>query len=590
MRTSCCAAVFAITVAGIVLPTSPATAAAPEGVSPGGVDRALAIEGRCPSFSWGAVDDAAFYEVVAYRLPEGVDLAALADVDLSVGENVLYTQVAGKATAWTPELERCFIPGNSYIWFVRAVFGEDGTAAATDWSQGLFFSVAAAPSTHEVRRAIGVLQRYLEEGGGGSEQLAALLSNEAANADPGAARRSPSAGTSKLAGRALPGTAAIRGEQADPTGETYGVYGVTNSSTGGSFGLAGEATAATGEVFGVGGITASADGAGVVAFNAAGGTDLILGADEYSAHLTELGLSRSVPGPATFDVTNSDGAGGMTLRVDGVDVVTTATDRDALGGLSCASGEVTKWNGSRWACDDDLDTDTTYSASPPISMSGTSIGLDSSPCSNGGGWFWSPAGWVCELVTGDNIADGSVSGVDISDRSITGTDIQQGAVGSSEIKDRAVWGIHIQDRSITGTDIQQGAIGSFEIEDGAVWGVDIHDSSVTGADIQGEAITSAHILNGTIGGGDIAPEAIGVENLRGGSVTREKINGVEKECYEVAPYCGGSGLTLDYQCWTVVCNPGPPAVYFDCDGACNNNSGVPCPNTLVGYLLSPAGR
>lgn len=354
MRTTWCAAVLAIMVAGIVLPASAAKAAAPEGVSPGGVDRSPAIKGRCPSFSWGAVDDAAFYEVLAYRLPEGVDLAALADVDLSVAEEVLYKQVAGKATAWTPELERCFIPGNSYIWFVRAVFEEDETAAATDWSQGLFFSVAAAPSAQEVQQARGVLQRYLEEGGGGSEQLAALLSNT--GADTSAARRSRGAGISKLAGWALPGSAAIRGEQVDPAGETYGVYGVTSSSTGGSFGVAGEATAATGEVFGVGGVTASADGAGVFAFNAAGGTDLILGADEASAHLTELGITRSVPGPATFDVTNSDGAGAMTLRVDGVDVVTTATDQDALGGLSCASGEVAKWNGSAWGCAADLDT------------------------------------------------------------------------------------------------------------------------------------------------------------------------------------------------------------------------------------------
>ena len=64
----------------------------------------------------------------------------------------------------------------------------------------------------------------------------------------------------------------------DPTGETYGVYGITNSSTDGSLGVVGEATAATGEVYGVGGITASVEGAGVIAFNAADGPDLQLGA------------------------------------------------------------------------------------------------------------------------------------------------------------------------------------------------------------------------------------------------------------------------------------------------------------------------
>lgn len=213
---------------------------------------------------------------------------------------------------------------------------------------------AAAPTTEEVRQALEVFLRYLDEGGDGSEQLAAILSNAAVNTSTG--RRSQSVGKSGLVGRSLPGTAAVKGEQMDPTGETYGVYGLTGSGTLGSSGVAGEATAATGEVFGVAGVTSSADGAGVVAYNAANGTDLILGADGASAHLTELGLSRSIPGPATFNVTNSDGAGFMTLQVDGVDVVTTATDSDALGGLNCAGGEVAKWNGSAWQCAEDLDT------------------------------------------------------------------------------------------------------------------------------------------------------------------------------------------------------------------------------------------
>jgi len=37
-------------------------------------------------------------------------------------------------------------------------------------------------------------------------------------------------------------------------------------------------------------------------------------------------------------------------------VVTTATDREALAGLSRANGEVTKWNGSAWSCAEDLDS------------------------------------------------------------------------------------------------------------------------------------------------------------------------------------------------------------------------------------------
>ncbi len=372
--------------------TSAATAInATEGVSPGAGDRLAVIRDGCTTFSWGEVDGAAFYEVVAYQLPESKDFAALAGVDLSQTDEVLYTRVAGKATAWTPELDRCFASGGSFVWFVRAVFDENASPAAGDWSQGLFFSVAAAPSAQEVRQALGVMQRYLAEGGDGGEELAALISDADLDSDAvtRAPHRSRNAAANKLDGRVLPGTAAIRGEQVDPTGETYGVYGITNSSTDGSLAVVGEATAATGEVFGVGGITASADGAGIIAFNAANGTDLVLGADGYSAHLTELGLARSAPGPVTFSFENSEPTGSMMLQIDGVDVVTTATDHDTVGGLSCldnqiakwntvlgewecsgdmdtdtlaglscASGELAKWNGAQWSCDSDLDTDT----------------------------------------------------------------------------------------------------------------------------------------------------------------------------------------------------------------------------------------
>ena len=342
---------------------------ATEGVSPGAGDRLAVIRDNCPTFSWGEVDDAASYEVVAYRLPKNEDSIGSAQVELSKENEVLYTRVAGAATAWTPSLERCFLSGGSYVWFVRAVFDEDGTPTAGDWSEGLYFSVVAAPSAEEVRQALGVLQRYLEEGGGGNEELAAITSGSGSGG--GAPQTTRNAGTIKVAGRALPGTAAIRGEQPDPTGETLGVYGISNSSTNGSFGVAGESTAATGEAYGVGGITASVDGAGVIAFNASNGTDLILGADSYSAHLTEMGITRSLPGPATFDIDNPDGAGSMTLRVDGVEVVTTATDRDALGGLSCMSGELTKWNGSQWVCAPDADS--TYSNGFGLGLIGDTV-------------------------------------------------------------------------------------------------------------------------------------------------------------------------------------------------------------------------
>jgi len=411
-------------IAAIILTATAVNAT--EGVSPGAGDRLTVIRDGCPTLSWGEVDGAAFYEVVAYRLPEGQDFAALAGFDLAETDEVLYTRVSGKATGWTPDHERCFAARGNFVWFVRAVFDDGDGLSADDWSQGLYFSVTAAPSAAEVRQALGVLQRYLAEGGGGTEELVGLISD----VDAGPAHRTRNTATNKLTGRVLPGTAAIKGEQTDPTGETYGVYGVTNSSTDGSIGVVGEATAETGEASGVSGITASADGAGVIAFNAAGGTDLLLGAGDSSAHLTELGLTRWLPGAAAFDINNPDGAGSMTLRVDGVDVVTTATDRDALGDLGCASGEVAKWNGSQWVCGPDADS--TYSNGNQLDLVGTTFnvvegpdsGLDADTFDSHNSDHFATADHTHALTFGQNLpdkwicADCYLNGIDLMDTTL----------------------------------------------------------------------------------------------------------------------------------------------------------------------------
>ena len=392
-----------------------------EGVSPGAADRAPTIEGRCPSFSWGAVDGAEFYEIVAYRLPETNEIAELREVELSQANEVFYTRVVGAALSWTPELEQCFTAGGSYVWFVRAVFDKEDVLEAGKWSQGLYFSVAAAPSAREVRQALGVLKRYLEDGGGGGEaELAAIISGTESVSETGSGsgtlNRTRSTGTNKLAGEALPGTAAIKGEQVDPTGETYGVYGITNSSTDGSLAVVGEATAATGEVYGVGGITASVEGAGVIAYNAADGPDLQLTSDSAgSAWLTEAGLDRNHPAPVTFNFENSSPTGSMALQIDGVEVVTTATDQDTVGGLSCVHDQIARWNTvlGEWECSDDVDTDTD-------TLGGLACGTDQIAKWSGTFWYCSPdegttysAGNQLNLVgTEFNVVEGSGSGLD----------------------------------------------------------------------------------------------------------------------------------------------------------------------------------
>ena len=50
-------------------------------------------------------------------------------------------------------------------------------------------------------------------------------------------------------------------------------------------------------------------------------------------------------------------------------------DDDTLAGLGCAIDQVSKWNGSGWVCEEDIDTDTTYSAGTGLDLQGTTFVL-----------------------------------------------------------------------------------------------------------------------------------------------------------------------------------------------------------------------
>ena len=65
--------VAAVVVVLVTVSLGVSWARGPAGVSPGAVDRVAEIEGRCPTFSWEGDPGAALFELVAYRLPEGLD-------------------------------------------------------------------------------------------------------------------------------------------------------------------------------------------------------------------------------------------------------------------------------------------------------------------------------------------------------------------------------------------------------------------------------------------------------------------------------------------------------------------------------------
>ena len=337
----------AITVAFALLITSVgASDLGPQGVSPGAPDRIAQIGVGCPAFSWEATPGAEWFELAVYRLD--ADAPTLASIELTSDNEVLSKSISGRAMAWTPEAADCFAPGDRYVWFVRAVTDAD-TWEGSEWSQPRFFEVAAAPSVNELERALEVLRRWEAANGDASPMLSSAAAPAAASTsfpDSGSGTRSGSIHLKSV----ITGATAIRGLQSDVTGETYGVVGISNSP----------------------------DGAGVAAANSNGGPDLVLdGSEDYlvDAEFSESGINRPWGTPQTFNIRNSAGSG-MTLQVDGVEVVTTATDQDAVGALSCASGEVAKYNGSAWNCAPD--DDTTYSAGGGMSLSATTFSVNTS--------------------------------------------------------------------------------------------------------------------------------------------------------------------------------------------------------------------
>jgi len=54
--------------------------------------------------------------------------------------------------------------------------------------------------------------------------------------------------------------------------------------------------------------------------------------------------------------------------------------------------------------------------------------------------------------------------------------------------------------------------------------------------------------------------------------------------------CASTESTLLYQCQTVLCNPGPPNLFFACNGRCSSATIRTCDNTLVGDMISPASQ
>lgn len=284
-------------------------------VSPGETDHAVEAASGCPTFSWSASTGATSYELAVLRLDRGEE-----------PEVVWSRTVAGSATSWSPSRRECLEAGGRYAWTVRAL-GADAAAADSEWAAVRRFDVPAAPGADEIAAALATLERWRQAGGGvaGAEAVASGLRPAPASTLHRMPANAPGGGSLSLAS----GVAAIRGENPDISGSALGVLGLSHSPA----------------------------GAAVVARNESAGADLVLDGEANAATdslLRQDSLDRPSANLESFDFRNS-GAGSMALKVDGVAVVTTATDQDTLGALSCPDGQIAKRIAGIWQCANDDD-------------------------------------------------------------------------------------------------------------------------------------------------------------------------------------------------------------------------------------------
>ena len=156
------------------------------------------------------------------------------------------------------------------------------------------------------------------------------------------------------------------------------------------------------------------------------------------------------------------------------------TDNDALGGLTCANGQVGKWNGTAWACAPDANT--TYSAGAGLDLTGTVFSL--------------------------------------ADLGVTTPKLANLAVGTPKLADGAVTSSKIADGGIATADLAGGAVTSAVIADGAVALADLGQNGCTPGQIlkwNGTAWACADDVD-TNSGGTVASVATGA-GLTGGPIT-----------------------------------------------------------------------
>lgn len=121
-------------------------------ISPGGVEVAARIFGRCPTFTWSMVEGARAYELLIYEIAAEGD-----EGEPELVEPPLTVAVDGNASSWMASGDLCLATGGRYAWTVRGAVAE----GPTPWARPLLFSVEEefGPQA-ELQRAV---EEYLEQ-------------------------------------------------------------------------------------------------------------------------------------------------------------------------------------------------------------------------------------------------------------------------------------------------------------------------------------------------------------------------------------------------------------------------------------------
>ena len=312
--------------------------AEPSAVSPGSSLDVSRTSSTCPTFSWTADSADTAVELFLWDVSESRERGER--------EALLKRRFVAGATSWTPSLDDCLEAGRTYGWGVRSL-----TGGAIEVPTVLLFEVLEpAPGVGRT----GETER-------GRTRVGTEVDRRPLD------RRGAAVGQSEARARPQPGTV---------TGGSIAKASISSKA------LSGQNAATSGVAVGTFGGTDSPDGAGLAGENLAGGVDLLLissTAGQPDAGLSESGLVRDGAGAVAFDFSNPTGS--MTVRVDGVDVVTSATDQDALGALSCTNGQVAKSNGGGWACGNDDTGATTVVAGNQLSFDGSTLHVVEGPTS-----------------------------------------------------------------------------------------------------------------------------------------------------------------------------------------------------------------